>query len=296
MLPGLNHDDRYRMVEDEFLSIAKLFTVHLHTAEYKRQERLAQSRNAATITSISRPVVGKMGDAGKRRAEAIARTAKQRSEVDKLRGGKMGAGEDESDDETLPYVGTSIHGLMASPKGKGVSLKGIASPGGGGGTRAARGFGRKEGGRREVSPVGGRGKRGGRREEVKEEMASETEGDEDEEEDDLDAPIPAPSFRSFKREIKLPTEPEVKPSTTKPPNIKQERPHQPPIPKYPTAEVPQNLPKATTKSEPSIKTEPPSPTQVSATRDRIARRLEQARLRKKQEEEKKKLDVVPSFL
>ncbi|PQE20535.1 Transcription initiation factor IIA gamma subunit protein [Rutstroemia sp. NJR-2017a BBW] len=280
MHPGLHHDDRYRMVEDELLSIAKMFTVHLHTAEYKRQEKLAQSRNAATITSISRPVVGRMGGEGKRKAEAIARMARQRSEIEKLRGGRVGGGADESDeeDERLPYVGTSIHGLMASPGGKGVSLKGVGEvgAGGAGGTRAARGFGRKE------KEGGGRGSSPLRRGEVKVEMASET----DEDEDDLDAPIPAPSFRSFKREISKPLTAPRNPLKTEP-TIKAELS----IKTEPTMKT-----KPSIKTEPHIKTEPPSLTQVSATRDRIARRLEQARLRKKQEEEKKSLDVVPSFL
>jgi hypothetical protein len=286
MLEGLDHDDKYRMVEDEFLSIAKRFTVHLHTAEYKRQEKLAQSRNAATIHSISRPVVGKMQDASKRKAEAIARTAKQRSALEGL---NARAGEEESDDETLPYVGTSIHGLMASPKGKSMSLTRITSPSGA--TRAAAGFRRPSAQhgvpRRGHSPIMRKSTRGARTVEVKDETASET--DEDEDKDDLDAPIPAPSFKSSKPPNKLPTEPKL--PTTKPPNIKQERPiHQPPVPKPPVAAATQNPP-----SRP-IKPEPSSPTQVSATRDRIAKRLEQARLRKKQEEEKKKLDVVPTFL
>jgi hypothetical protein len=35
---GLDKDDRYRMVEDEFLEAAKMFTQHLHAAEYQRMK------------------------------------------------------------------------------------------------------------------------------------------------------------------------------------------------------------------------------------------------------------------
>ncbi|KAM3086269.1 hypothetical protein ACMFMG_000406 [Clarireedia jacksonii] len=287
MIEGPDHDDKYRMVEDEFLFIAKKFTVHLHTAEYKRQEKMVKSRNADTINSISRPVVGKMQDPTKRKVEAIARAAKQRSTLESLTSKKPRGGEDESDDdETLPYVGTSIHGLMASPKGKSVSLTRITSPSGA--TRAAAGF-RRPSSRHSLdkgkrSPIMKKFARDTRISEIEEETASETD-EEDYDEDDLDAPTPAPSFRSAKLEKKQPVEPKL--STT---DIKQENPVRPPVTKQPAAPVAQKIP------EPRNKIEAPPPTQGSANRDRIAKRLEQARLRKKQEEQKKKLDVVPTFL
>src|ERR1700759_4337684 len=36
MISGLEHDDGWVMVEDEFLTTAKLFTAHLHNADYQR--------------------------------------------------------------------------------------------------------------------------------------------------------------------------------------------------------------------------------------------------------------------
>ena len=42
MHPGLNADDIYVMVEDEFLATAQLYTQHLHQAEYQRLKALAR--------------------------------------------------------------------------------------------------------------------------------------------------------------------------------------------------------------------------------------------------------------
>ncbi|KAF2219109.1 hypothetical protein BDZ85DRAFT_299069 [Elsinoe ampelina] len=47
MREGYAADDIYMMVEDEFQSTAKLYTQHLHHAEYKRLQRLAREREAA---------------------------------------------------------------------------------------------------------------------------------------------------------------------------------------------------------------------------------------------------------
>lgn len=44
MQPGLDNDDGWRMVEDEFLETAQSFTEPLHHAEYKRVMREAQQR------------------------------------------------------------------------------------------------------------------------------------------------------------------------------------------------------------------------------------------------------------
>ncbi|RSM01437.1 hypothetical protein CEP52_008570 [Fusarium oligoseptatum] len=44
MRPGPQHDDRYRMVEDEFVNMAHQFTTHLHRAEYNRLKSLAKSQ------------------------------------------------------------------------------------------------------------------------------------------------------------------------------------------------------------------------------------------------------------
>ncbi|KAI5844999.1 hypothetical protein DFP73DRAFT_526472 [Morchella snyderi] len=55
MLPS---DERYLMVEDEFLSVAQTYTRSLHRAEYERLQRLAKTTHARRITEIQRPVAG----------------------------------------------------------------------------------------------------------------------------------------------------------------------------------------------------------------------------------------------
>lgn len=127
MIPGPLDDDKYRMVEDEFLSIAQLFTNHLHRAEYNRLETLAKSHNAATIRSLERPVVDSQTKVAKRRAKEINRVTKQR----RLLGDKY--------DVELPWIGTSLQGLMESPSKAAKMIRPF--PTNKTGTRAAAGFG-----------------------------------------------------------------------------------------------------------------------------------------------------------
>ena len=56
MRPGYRFDDKFRMVEDEFDATARLFTAHLHRAEYKRLQRLASARSPNAASRISRAV------------------------------------------------------------------------------------------------------------------------------------------------------------------------------------------------------------------------------------------------
>ncbi|KAL2070795.1 hypothetical protein VTL71DRAFT_13821 [Oculimacula yallundae] len=135
---GADKDDQYRMVEDEFLSVAQQFTVHLHAAEYKRQQKAVKNQNAETINSISRPVTGKMPDQTKRKLEANSIAKRQRAMIEGFAGTKQsGTNSDDSDIEELPYVGTTLHGLMDSPRKKAASLARLGSTAT---TRAAAGF------------------------------------------------------------------------------------------------------------------------------------------------------------
>ncbi len=77
MLDGIENDDGYRMVEDEFLSVAGEFTRHLHAAEYQRLKQLAKAQNAETIRNISRPITRTMSDLFKRRQTALSTAASQ---------------------------------------------------------------------------------------------------------------------------------------------------------------------------------------------------------------------------
>lgn len=134
MIEGLDRDDKYRMVEDEFLAVAGDFTKHLHAAEYQRLKNLAKSQNAETIQNISRPVTGEMTELVKRRHAALGTAARQRKGIANALGKRPGrAASDTDNDDFLPgRAATSLRGLMDSPRKKAVPLAAIA-----GGSRAA---------------------------------------------------------------------------------------------------------------------------------------------------------------
>lgn len=115
------------MVEDELLGVAQNFTAHLHRAEYHRLKSLAKTQNAAAIREIERPVVGTPSRITKQRGEALKRVSKQRN----LLGN--GHGRD------LPWMGTSLQGLMESPRKEARVIRSL--PQAAAGTRAAAGFG-----------------------------------------------------------------------------------------------------------------------------------------------------------
>ncbi|KAF5228155.1 hypothetical protein FANTH_14577 [Fusarium anthophilum] len=106
MRPGLDHDDRYRIVEDEFVNMAHQFTLHIHTSEYNRLKNLAKHQNADTIREIERPVVGAPTLLTRHRQEDVRRNAKQRKLL----------GTDANQKKDSPYVGSSLQGLMESPR------------------------------------------------------------------------------------------------------------------------------------------------------------------------------------
>ncbi|KAL6923682.1 hypothetical protein FSHL1_000931 [Fusarium sambucinum] len=105
MRPGLDHDDRYRMVEDEFLNMAHQFTVHLHRAEYERLKNLAKHQNADTIREIERPIVSPPTFLARQRQETARRVSKQRRLL-----------ADPSNEKDIPFTGSNLQGLMESPR------------------------------------------------------------------------------------------------------------------------------------------------------------------------------------
>lgn len=295
---GIDHDDKYRMVEDEFLSIAQKFTVHLHAAEYKSQQKMVKVRNAETINSISRPVTGKMPDHTKRRVDGVARSKAQRKALQSVlkKNPREAEDSDESDGDGLPYVGTTLHGLMDSPRGKSRSLAEIRSPGAA--TRAAAGFQRPA-----IQSKASQGKRSRSPAAIAAlhlglptpENDGATESSDDD--DDLDAPIQAPKLISFNRGTAA-VQSRLEGSRSVPRASKD-------TPQSTTSRFPYNT--VPTKSFTSK--EPPSnpapiPTEASRveleSKARIARRLEKARSHRvkqeKEEHDKKELDVIPTFL
>ncbi|KAL2129181.1 hypothetical protein VTI74DRAFT_8109 [Chaetomium olivicolor] len=110
MIEGIDHDDRYRMVEDEFLAVAGEFTRHLHAAEYQRLRGLARSQNAETIRSISRPVTGDMTDLVRRSHAALDTASRQR------RGVAKALERSENEEEARRKPAGSLQELMDSPR------------------------------------------------------------------------------------------------------------------------------------------------------------------------------------
>ena len=141
MVEGLEHDDGFRMVEDEFLATARQFTAHLHAAEYQRLKDVAASQNAETIRRISRPVVGSKSELVQRKHERAERRRKQKETRQRLwlhRAAKRehsdeSSGTDEAGD--LLRQNTSLYELMASPRKKAPRLDSV--PGKTLGTRPA---------------------------------------------------------------------------------------------------------------------------------------------------------------
>lgn len=119
MIEGPRYDDRYRMVEDEFLAVAGEFTRHLHAAEYQRLKSLASSKNAETIDNISRPVTGAPTDAVRQRHARLETAARQQKGLTKVLGKRV---DHDSDSGDKPWTGTSLQGLMDSPRKKKVPL------------------------------------------------------------------------------------------------------------------------------------------------------------------------------
>ena len=299
MNEGPENDDKFSMVEDEFLTVAKRFTVHLHAAEYKRKEKIAKARNAQKISSISRPVIGKMPDYTRRRVEGVERAKKQRTALEGLLGKKSqdtevsdDSDDDSDDDAGLPYVGTTLHGLMDSPRKRAASLMKAGSVATS--TRSAAGFKKPAAQSKNTVSESPQPKSALRSSQVPQlNNDSSTESDED---DDLDAPIPAPKLtaRDQRNTASLTSFSNSRPVTS-------------------TISVTQAA-KSIPVSRPSSSTAPAAKEQestlasyVNTTDSRISTtgttrpsRVEQARrLRAQQEkaqEAKKKPDVMPTFL
>lgn len=75
-------DDEWMMVEDEFLETAKLFTRHLHIAEYQKLKKRIEEKKRAGVKA-ERPVVkgATMSFEGKMKEKAKAQDQKQRNAI-----------------------------------------------------------------------------------------------------------------------------------------------------------------------------------------------------------------------
>ncbi|OJD26381.1 hypothetical protein ACJ73_02248 [Blastomyces percursus] len=149
MKEGLDNDDQYIMVEDEFLATAQSFTRHLHHAEYVRKKNETKTKNARAIQALVRPTGGNCNLSAESRRnmqseENSARHEVALSELKRIAGRPpvdsevedegIDSEEDKDDD---PWVGTSLQNLMThqTKHQSLVGLHGIKST-----TRAALGF------------------------------------------------------------------------------------------------------------------------------------------------------------
>ncbi|KAH0371667.1 hypothetical protein KCU65_g1778, partial [Aureobasidium melanogenum] len=175
MRPGWDADDGWRMVTDEFMATAQLFTAHLAHAEYRRQKELARNRERALggAEAIARPVVGQLSKDGQRKKMGEL----QRAGVKAL----MKA--EEEQEEADPWEGTHLASLMMSPR-KRERLQ-PAKAVGRSSTRAAAGFDR-------ARPLDLRGRPLERQKSP--EVKKEPKVEEDTTDDDLDAPKPSRSL------------------------------------------------------------------------------------------------------
>lgn len=204
LIEGLDHDDAWIMVEDEFYAVAQSYTQHLHYAEYVRRKKEAKAQNATAIGEIKRPTDGRTAMPKnlqlKKEAEALA--ARQKEGLEQFAGQGDDDNDDDNDDDDdddEAWAGTHLHGLMTSPR-KVRSLPGVHAIRST--TRAAAGFGQASGSNGTSSQVLGStlsaplsSGTGAQRNEIDELTASS-------EDDDLEGPTQAvttPSARQVER-------------------------------------------------------------------------------------------------
>ncbi|KAE8375585.1 hypothetical protein BDV26DRAFT_11459 [Aspergillus bertholletiae] len=134
------------MVEDEFYAVAQSFTQHLHYAEYVKRKKEVKLQSAAAIQNLARPTDGvtPISDGTKRRDVADALSARQKAGLERIQSRRPQVDSEEENEEVEDemWAGTSLHGLMMSPRKARslVGMQGIKSS-----TRAAAGFSQSSG-------------------------------------------------------------------------------------------------------------------------------------------------------
>jgi hypothetical protein len=145
---GFDNDDMYIMVEDEFYAIAQQFTRHLHHAEYVKRRKQAKNTNASVLRDIERPTDRNTMMSAETLKRKEAESLRERQKRGLAPTSRRPRTEEEDEEDALneleeedreddPWVGTSLHTLMASPR-KNRSLAGLQNIRSS--TRAAAGF------------------------------------------------------------------------------------------------------------------------------------------------------------
>ena len=140
MHDGYTADDAWIMVEDEFLQTARLYTQHLHHAEYQRLK--TQAKKASAIQSLVRPITNpeRMSSAKRKALDAAVLSRDQDEVLDAIceNDGQSAVRSDPSDDDE-PFVADShLAGLMMRPARTAQKLAMLTSASSN--TRAAAGF------------------------------------------------------------------------------------------------------------------------------------------------------------
>ncbi|KAJ5938962.1 hypothetical protein N7466_002096 [Penicillium verhagenii] len=140
LVAGLDKDDAWVMVEDEFYAIAQTFTKHLHYAEYARLKKEAKAQSATAAREVERPTDCQtaISKALQLKKDAEALDARQKAGLAQLEGPVADNPEEDTDEDDGVWAGTHLHGLMTSPR-KSRSLVGTHTLKSA--TRAAAGFG-----------------------------------------------------------------------------------------------------------------------------------------------------------
>jgi hypothetical protein len=131
MIDGLDGDDAWVMVEDEFLSTAKLFTQHLHHAQYQQLKKLIRAKNASTVTSVLRPTDGRtvMPLQTKKKIEGAAQRRQNEKALRNINGDDPDSDVDSLDEEDPWLRDPRLAGLMSTkePSAKLGKLTGVQS-------------------------------------------------------------------------------------------------------------------------------------------------------------------------
>ena len=201
-LNGLGEDDLYRMVEDEFLATAKLFTQHIHFAEYVRLKQLARSRGRDALAAIRR------GTDGKTERSVEAKLKEERARLQRSRRGGDEGSDSEDYDEYLqdPQLAGLMGGIgerraVATAASQSQGIAPVKAN-----TRAAAGFLQSPHKEERTKDVLGTAAGSRPRQEVREEFVisddedgdveEEDDDDDDETDDDDDLNMPAPPPRT----------------------------------------------------------------------------------------------------
>lgn len=109
MKEGLDGDDKFMMVEDEFYSTAQLFTHHIHHAEYVRLKKLHRSRGRDTLAQLQRGTDNGRTEQSKQLRIKLE-AEENRKKQDEMR--KLAYGDDNGSDEDEFMDDPQLAGLM----------------------------------------------------------------------------------------------------------------------------------------------------------------------------------------